>query len=151
MIFLPRGCEKLSLSGSFNAFPLHAHTHRLPSCTSLHLYSHCLLISENGSSLTWHRIDFYSREMGIIMSALQGLQKDQRSWKWAFYSYPKNVQKPLRRQTTFCSDSSMPPVAHVSLLIVNVPFQLVSRVLNEMVLSVAHNLGPSPSGLSQFG
>lgn len=45
----------------------------------------------------------------------------------------------------------MPPVAHVSLLIVNVPFQLVSRVLNEMVLSVAHNLGPSPSGLSQFG
>lgn len=152
MIFLPRGCEKLSLSGSFNASLLCAPLHWPPSSASLHLYSHCLLVWGHGRSLTWYRIDFYSQEMGTIMSTLQDLQKDQRSCKWGFYSHPENIQKPPKRQTSFCLDSSVTPVAHVSLLIVNILFQLVFFVLSEMVpLSVAHNLGSSTSCLSQFG
>lgn len=152
MIFLRRGCEKLSLFGSFNASLLCAPLHQPPSNASLHLYSHCLLVWGLGRSLTWYRIDFYSQEMGTIMSMLQDLQKDQRSCKWGFYSHPENVQKPARRQTSFCSDCSVIPVSHVSLLIVNILFQLVFLVLSDMVpLSVAHNLGPSTSCLSQFG
>lgn len=89
--------------------------------------------------------------MGIIMSTLQDLQKDQRSCKGGFCSRPESIWKPPRRQT-FCSDSSVTPVAHVSLLIANMLFQLVSLVPSEMVpLSVAHKLGDSSSHWLLFG